>query len=173
MSDLRAFAWPLVAASIALLVVAGCGGDDDDNGAQRQQRTPEEQAEGRGAEGSIEATNAEERVIRNWIVALNEEKFDLAARYFANGAVVEQVDEMTLRGRADAVRFNRSLPCRAEVTDFDREGSATLAAFRLKQGRGGGCSHGGRARVRFVIRGGLIEEWRQLPERAPEPGDSA
>ena len=43
---------------------------------------------------------------------------------------------MRLRDRAAAIAFNRSLPCRADLTDVDDEGATTLAAFRLREGRG-------------------------------------
>jgi hypothetical protein len=111
-------------------------------------------------------------VIRGWIMALNEGRFERAASYFAPGAIVEQVDEVRLRGREEAIEFNRSLPCRAVVTDVDDEGRTTLAAFRLREGRGGRCGPGDgageSARVRFLIDDGRILEWRQLPE-APVP----
>jgi hypothetical protein len=41
---------------------------------------------------------------------------------------------------------------------------AVLATFNLGPGPNGGCTGGGRVRVRFFIRRGLIETWRQLPE---------
>ena len=115
----------------------------------------------------------EARPIRAWNAALNAGDFDRAASYFATGAIVEQIDEIRLRDRRAAVAFNRSLPCRAEVTDVDDEGRTTLVAFRLLPGRGGACRGGGVARVRFRVRDGKFTEWRQLSAPGAPPGQIA
>lgn len=112
---------------------------------------------------------SDEEVIRGWVQAVSAGRYVRAAEYFAPGAVVEQVEELSLETRADALAFNRGLPCRADLTDVEDEGDTSLAAFRLRRGPGGPCE--GAARVRFTIRDGLIHEWRQLPE-APPPGQS-
>jgi hypothetical protein len=117
--------------------------------------------------------SAEERVIRRWSMAVNLGEYERAAAFFERGAVVEQLIEIRLATREDAVEFNRSLPCRADVTDVQREKRSTLAAFRLREGRTGECEEGGRARVRFVIRDGEIHEWRQLPTPPAPPGEVA
>ena len=147
--------------AVVLLAPAGCGGGGEGGGGRE------------AAPNSAQSHTTDRQIIRNWVSALNDGDFEMAARYFAPGAVVEQATEMTLRGREAAIRFNRNLPCRAEVTDFEDEGRTTLAAFRLREGHEGRCTEGGRARVRFVIDGGLIEEWRQLPERPLTPNESA
>jgi hypothetical protein len=128
----------------ALLALAGCGGDS-------------------GVSDSD--------VIRGWNSAVNDGDYGAAADRFAEGAVVEQGREVVLVNRAAAIAFNRSLPCRAEVTDIEDKGEFTLASFTLRTGRRGGCTEGGEAQVRFVIRDGLIQEWRQVPD-APLPSDS-
>lgn len=167
------------AAVLAVLIAGACGGDDDAAQAPRAGDPGEERAPGGGSGEGTEPRSgeedggggdrrgggsAEERLIRNWIDALNEGRFDQAAGFFAPRAVIEQAGlETRLDGRDDAVRFNRSLPCRADVTDVDREGSDTLAAFSLRTGRTGACSEGGATRVRFTIRNGKFSEWRQLP----------
>ena len=145
---------------LTLAALAGCGGGDE---AREPGPRPEPPA---GSAG-------DERVIRGWSAAVNAGRYDTAAGFFATGAVVEQGVELRLATRADAVRFNRSLPCRADVTDVEEGMDSTLAAFDLRQGRGGGCAEGGRARVRFVIRRSKIFEWRQLPEPAAPAGQSA
>ena len=113
---------------------------------------------------------SDEDVIRGWVDAVSAGRYGRAADYFARDAVVEQVTEIRLRTRADALAFNRGLPCRARLTDVRDEGDTSLAAFRLLPGPGGPCD--GAARVRFKIRDGLIREWRQLPEPAAPPGES-
>lgn len=109
--------------------------------------------------------------IRAWSRALNDGDFDAAASFFATGAVVEQLEEKRLANRDAAVAFNRSLPCRADVTDVKDEGETYVAAFKLRDGPGGPC--GGAARVRFRFEGGKFAEWRQLSAPASPEGDIA
>ena len=52
---------------------------------------------------------------------------------------MEQAEELRLADRDAAVAFNRSLPCKADVTDVEDEGDTVLAAFRLRDGPGGPC----------------------------------
>ena len=145
----RAAARAAALSALVLLAIGigACGGGDDDG-------------------------PGDQEVIRGWITALNAGDHARAASYFAPGAVIEQAQELRLPDRGRAIAFNRSLPCRADLTDVDDEGDTTLAAFRLREGRGGRCGPGEgageSARVRFTIRDGRIEEWRQLPE-APVP----
>ncbi len=140
----------MAVAAALLAVLGGCGGSDGDRADEP----------GPGPQG-------DERVIRGWNDAVNAGDFDRAADYFEARAIVEQQVEIRLETHDDAEAFSRSLPCRAEVTDVDREKGSSLAAFRLLEGRDGECTEGGVARVRFVIRDGKIREWRQLPEARP------
>lgn len=141
----------------ALIVVAallaGCGGDDEPKLPGPQRGSPEE------------------RAIRAWSAALNRGDYDDAAGFFGRGAVVEQVRTFRLRDRQAAIVFNRSLPCRADVTDVQREGGTLVAAFRLKAGSGPSQSCRGDARVSFRFRDGKFSEWRQLSEPSEEEGD--
>jgi ketosteroid isomerase-like protein len=120
--------------------------------------------------GGTDGTPDEQQVVRDWIEALNAEDHERAASFFADDAIVEQSREFKLEDRADAIAFNRSLPCDASVTDVDDEGDTLLVAFRLRGGSEGGCD-GGSARVRFRFRDGKFSEWRQLPEPATPPGE--
>lgn len=114
-----------------------------------------------------------EAVIRGWTEAMYQGDFDRAARFFATDAIVQQVTTIVLRTHEDAVAFARSLPCRAKVTEIKREPKgALLASFDLFPGAGGTCPEGGSARVRFFIRRGLIESWRQLPDQPKPPGQT-
>lgn len=146
----------MAVAAALLAVLGGCGGSDGDRADQS----------GPGPQG-------DERVIRGWNDAVNAGDFDRAADYFEARAIVEQQVEIRLETHDDAEAFSRSLPCRAEVTDVDREKGSSLAAFRLLEGRNGQCTEGGVARVRFVIRDGKIREWRQLPEAPAPRGEQA
>ena len=143
-------------AVVAAVVLTGCAAGGEDQAPQPQPRV------------------SDETRIRSWSTALNAGNYEQAAGYFARGAIVEQTQEIRLINREAAIVFNRSLPCRADVTGVKDEGATSLASFRLKRGPGGPCS--GRARVRFTIERGKFTEWRQLPEpgdRPAPPGDSA
>jgi hypothetical protein len=139
----------LAAVALALLTVAGCGG------------------------GGGSKPPSGEAVIRGWTQAEYDGDYDKAARYFAKDAVVQQVETIFLRTHEDAVSFGRSLPCRAKVTDIKPEKNGVLlASFDLFPGVAGTCPDGGNARVRFFIRRGKIESWRQLPDQPKPPGQS-
>ncbi len=138
------------------LTLAGCSLGQED----RERETP----------GAAQSDEAE--AIRAWSSALNSEDYEKAASYFAENAIVEQAGELRLRGRDAAIAFNRSLPCKADVTDVEDEGDTVLAAFRLRGGPAGGCD-GGTARVRFRFEKGKFTEWRQLAEPPPAEGDIA
>jgi hypothetical protein len=157
-----------VALLVAALLGAGCG----DAPPEPRLGEPGE-APGEADAGPKPGQSSEEQVVRGWSQAVNRGEYERAADFFAPGAVVEQVAEVRLRGHADAVAFNSGLPCRADVTNVRPDGRSTLAAFRLRTGRGGDCAEGGRARVRFVIRDGRILEWRQLPPAPTPPEDIA
>jgi cytochrome c oxidase assembly factor CtaG len=138
---------PLAALALAAVLLVGCGGGEE---------------------------RSDEKVIRGWVEAVSEGRYERAADYFAPNAVVEQGREFRLRDREAAIFFNRTLPCRATLTEVEERGEATLGRFRLREGPDGQCGQGAgdSAEVRFVIREGLIREWRQLPERAAPEGEA-
>ena len=153
--------WAVVLLVALSGVVAGCSLDADEprpTGAQTEEKRESGEA-------------SEVGKIRAWSRALNDGDFDEAASFFAEGAVVEQLEEKLLVDRDAAVAFNRSLPCRADVTDVKDEGETLVAAFRLRDGPGGPC--GGAARVRFRFKGGKFAEWRQLSAPPAPDGDIA
>jgi hypothetical protein len=159
-------------------VVCGCslpGGDDDPAPAAKGEPKPGARG-GPGAAGKAAPPSgepAEGRTIRAWSAAVNAGDFFEAASFFARGAIVEQGEVIRLRDRGEAIQFNSSLPCRAQVTDVDDEGRTILAAFRLLPGRAGGCRGGGTARVRFRFEHGKFKEWRQLDEGDRPPSQIA
>lgn len=150
--------------ALCALAFAGCGGGDGNDGSA----TP--RATATGPDGG----NPEERAIRGWIAVLNAGNHDQAANYFAPGAIVVQGRTARLSTHADAVAFNKSLPCKATVTDIEDEGATVVAAFKLRPGPGAPESCGGNGvRVRFKFRDGKFAEWRQIPEASGPQGQSA
>jgi hypothetical protein len=137
-----------VVAAVAVAALAGC--EDDKR---------------RSAPPKPDYALADEAVVRLWTKALYEGRYRRAAGFFAPRAIVQQGYTRVLRTRKEAIAFNRSLTCRATVGSIHHEKNRVLLVrFNLGPGPGGGCSDGGTARVRFFIRGGLIETWHQLPE---------
>ena len=134
-----------LAAAVAALALAGCS--------DHASKPPSQKA------------IADEATVRLWTRALYDGKYDRAGGFFAPRAIVQQpYGTRVLRNHREAVAFNRALTCRANVMSIWHEpNGAVLATFNLGPGPGGGCTDGGRVRVRFFIRRGLIETWRQLP----------
>ncbi len=114
----------------------------------------------------------EAAAIRGWSDALNARRFERAASYFARDAIVEQGQRIRLPDRSAAVAFNKSLPCRATVTDVKDEGRTIVAAFKLRPGSGPKRACDSNARVRFRFSGNKFTEWRQLVEPEQAPGQS-
>ncbi len=152
---------------------AGCsmGGGSGGSASRRPMATPTgpEAAPARPRPGEP----PEAAQIRGWSRELNAGHFEQAASFFAPNAIVQQVDRIRLPDRSAAVAFNKSLPCRAEVTDVKAEGhSVVVAAFRLRPGKGPKSSCDSAARVRFRFAGHKFIEWRQLAQPQPEPAGS-
>ncbi len=121
--------------------------------------------------GVEERTEDPEAAIRGWSRAVNAGDYERAGAFFAPDAVVEQLEETRLRTPDDAARFSASLPCRADVIRIEPEERASVATFRLREGREGGPCRGD-AKVRFAVRDGKLTEWRQLPQAPPPRGES-
>jgi hypothetical protein len=137
-------------------VLGGCGGDDE----------PAEQP-------APAATASPTAVIRAWANTLRSGDVRGAARYFALPSVVSNgTAPVVLRTRAQARRFNESLPCGAVLEQTYRAGRYTAAVFRLTERRGAGrCGSGvgATARTAFLIRDGKIRQWRRVPDATPRP----
>lgn len=105
-------------------------------------------------------------MIEAWVGALSKGDVGGAADYFALPSVTENgTPPLTLRSRADAVAFNRSLPCGARLVRAQPLGRFIAATFRLTDRPGGDCGSGAGllARTAFVIRDGKIVRWQRLP----------
>jgi hypothetical protein len=148
----------LAAAALAVaLGLAACGGDDGSDGPRLQ----------------IPAGHESVQVIEGWVETISSGDVEGAADYFALPSVAENAGPpLTLRTHADAVTFNRSLPCGARLLRARPMGRLIDATFRLTERPGGDCGTGTGllARTAFLIRDGKIELWRRLPNppRGPD-----
>jgi hypothetical protein len=105
-------------------------------------------------------------VIEGWVKTLSKGDPEGAAGYFAVPSVVANgTAPITLRSHAEAVTFNRSLPCGAKLVSTRKQGRFIAATFRLTNRPGGSCGSGAGelASTAFVIRDGKIVQWRRIP----------
>ena len=152
----------LLCALLCASALASCGGGDSTGG---------ETATG---PDTASADQADVQVIEGWAEALADGDVEQAAGYFAlpstaeNGPLLTRIDT-----RADAIAFNRSLPCGATVISARTAGDFTTATFELSDRPGGDCGAGvgGTASTSFQIEDGKIVEWRRIDDAAP--GDDA
>ena len=166
----RAGAALVLALAVALsgCSLGGSGSGDEQSAAPTATATGPEAAPAKPRPGEP----PEAAQIRGWSRELNAGHFEQAASFFARNAVVEQVQKIRLRDRSAAVAFNKSLPCRADVTDVKSDGRTVVAAFRLRPGRGPKSACDSAARVRFRFSRGKFTEWRQLMDSGAPPADS-
>jgi hypothetical protein len=163
-----------LALSLALLggsLIAGCGGGEDSADTSEAPATSPQEVPG-------DADPEAKRIIGAWVDALRQGDVEEAASYFAIPSVAENGPILVrIRSQADAVMFNESLPCGAELVHAEGEGDFTTATFELTERPGPGrCGSGvgEEASTAFVIRDGKIVEWRRVGIEVPEaPGQSA
>jgi hypothetical protein len=155
--------WPIPLVALAAVAAAslslGCGSDSDG--------TEETEIPGGADHEAV-------RVIRDWVDELRAGHVAAAASYFSFPSIVENgTPPITLHERADAVAFNRSLPCGAILVRARPLGRYIAATFRLTERPGAGSCGSGTgnlARTAFIIREGKIAQWRRLPD--PEQGEA-
>jgi ketosteroid isomerase-like protein len=137
----------LLALAMLVVVAAGCGGGDP----------------------------SAESVVRAWSEALNTGDDEAAADLFAPGAEIVQGDARgTLRTHADAVLFNRSLPCSGRIVRVEDEGDGVTATFLLGDRPRSACdAPGAEVRAFFRVEEGKITLWHQLPGASADPGPAA
>ena len=120
------------------------------------------------------APAADTRVIRAWVDTLRHGDIDGAARLFALPALVQYTpgdQPLRLALRRDARTFNRLLPVRGGAAAHRAPRPLHGRVFRLVERRGANCDGPGAVvETAFVIRDGLIAEWRRLadPDQAGE-----
>ena len=163
---------PLLLALIAAVIAGGIlalalSGGDGDRGAPAPQFS--------ATQPPSRAGTADAAVVESWASTLAAGRVRAAARAFALPAIV-QADpagpEVRLTRRAQVRAFNRSLPCGARMLDATPHGRYTIATFRLVTRPGATCDGpGGTATAAFLVRDGLIAEWRRVPDvAAPDDG---
>ncbi len=132
------------------LAAIGCGGDDD----------------------SEPSADDDAAVITAWAETLAGGDASGAAQFFALPSVAENgLIEIQIETLEDAVAFNESLPCGAEVVSTEDGGDGTtIARFTLTERPGGNCGPGvgGSASTAFLIEDGKITEWRRVPNEGEE-----
>jgi hypothetical protein len=168
-------AWtrPAVCA-VALTFLAGCGGDSDsESTAPTDAGTPEAAPREVPGDADPEAVD----VIGAWADTLREGDVESAADYFAIPSTAENGPLLIrIRSTEDAVEFNESLPCGAELVRAEGAGEFVTATFRLTERPGPGTCGAGTgelAKTAFVIRDGEIVEWRRVDTGAPQsPGQA-
>jgi hypothetical protein len=82
------------------------------------------------------------------------------------GAQIEQGGlRLTVRTRADALAWNRSLPCSGRIVDLETMGEDATATFLLGNRGASACDvPGGRVTAVFRVREGQIVLFRQLAD---------
>jgi limonene-1,2-epoxide hydrolase len=165
----------VLALSLSLLggaAIVGCGESEDPADTSE---APADTAAPEDVPG--DADPEDKRVIGAWVDALRSGDVDEAASFFAIPSVAENGPILVrIRSKADAIAFNESLPCGAEMIRAEGQGDFTTATFRLTERPGAGrCGSGSgeTASTAFVIRDGKIVEWRRVLEAPPTPGQSA
>jgi hypothetical protein len=161
----RLAAGPMLA--LALFALAACGGGSDSTTAN---------GDTSGVAGN--ADPADVQVIDGWVTSLRHGDVDAAAHYFAIPSVAENGPLLVrIRSLDDAVRFNQSLPCGAELIRADSAGEFTTGTFRLTERPGPGLcgpGTGSVAKTSFVIHDGKIAQWRRVGAGgAGEPAPSS
>jgi hypothetical protein len=103
-------------------------------------------------------------VARSWSAALDRNDNDAAGLLFADGARIVQNGELVLANHADAVQWNRSLPCGGTIISVSPRGKTdVLVVFRLGERPRHRCdSPGSRAAALFRVRAGRIVLWHQM-----------
>jgi hypothetical protein len=142
-------------AAVALIALGGCGSSKESD-----------------VPGGADPDKVE--VIKNWADDLRAGDVLAASDRFAVPSVAQNgTAPLVLTDRRVVEAFNRSLPCGARLTAATTSGRFTVATFVLTERPGPGecgAGVGETAKTAFVIKDGLITEWRRvvdLPGGAP------
>ena len=149
----------IAALGVATAMLAGGCGEDESDLPPRVRPAPPIDAK------AVPPPRESVRVIRRWADALRRGDVRAAARLFALPSIVQLQPggpELRITKRRHAVAFQRVLPCGATVVRADREGRYVTVLLRLTQRPGDRCdAPGTTVRTAFLVRDGLIAEWRR------------
>ena len=100
-------------------------------------------------------------MIEDWAAALREGDAEAAAENFELPSVAQNgTPPLELESREDVVRFNRALPCGAELVRAEEDGRFTVATFERPAARPGRVRRGSATGQHGVCDPGrLITEW--------------
>jgi limonene-1,2-epoxide hydrolase len=174
----RTFCKAVVAllSTLALAGASGCGGSGDEAGSTAPASTSSAAGASGAQSGSADTADADPadlKVIEDWSAALAEGDVEAAAGYFAIPSTAENPPLLAkIDSAKDAIAFNKSLPCGAEVLSASTQGDLTTATFRLTDRPGGDCGAGvgGKASTSFDIEDGKIVEWRRIDDAPGSAG---
>jgi len=113
------------------------------------------------------------QVIKGWADELRAGDVAAASKRFAIPSVVQNgTPPLQLTTRSQIEAFNRSLPCGAKLTEAVAVDRFTIATFVLTERPGPGeCGKGvgETAKTAFVVRKGLITQWRRVVDTDQQP----
>jgi hypothetical protein len=117
------------------------------------------------AVSSAQASPSPADVVRAWSHALNANDNEHAARLFAaNARVIQPGIDVRLNSHRLAVAFNDALPCAGRIVGIRVRGDHATATFVLGTRPKHTCNGvGQRAAALFIVRGGKIVRWQQVP----------
>jgi hypothetical protein len=135
---------------LSVVVLAACGSSGDDGATT--------------VRGGADPETVQ--VIKGWADELRAGDVAAASERFALPSVVQNgTPPLRLTTRGDVEGFNRSLPCGAKLTEAVAVDRFTIATFELTERPGAGeCGSGvgETAKTAFVVRRGLITQWRRV-----------
>jgi limonene-1,2-epoxide hydrolase len=160
--------------AVPLTLLAACGGGSDPS-PKPSSDAEIEAHEAHAAEVPGDAAHEDVAVISAWADTLREGDVEGAAEFFAVPSVAVNGGLMLrIRTVEDAVAFNESLPCGAELIRAEGAGEIVTATFRLTERPGPGTCGAGTgelAQTAFEIADGEIVEWRRVGEATPQADD--
>ena len=111
-------------------------------------------------------------IVRAWSAALNRNDNAAAAKLFApNAQVIQGSLSALLATRQLATSFNASLPCAGRIIRITVKGAVATATFVLGHRPKHTCTASGqKAAAVFVVHGGKIAVWEQVPVPAAKSG---
>jgi limonene-1,2-epoxide hydrolase len=121
--------------------------------------------------GDTPVPDEQKKVVLAWSAAINRNDNNAAAELFAKDAIVAQSAVFKLIDKPTAVLWNDGLPCAGKVVELRMVQNAVVATFVLGERPKHRCdAPGHRAGAAFVIEGGKITLWEQVPVPDADPG---